>query len=56
MSKEKKTIIFIVEGKSDKFALENIFKKIYRNNKDIQFGFTNGILLDTDELRRFGEE
>ena len=42
MSKEKKTIIFIVEGKSDKFALENIFKKIYRNNKDIQFGFTNG--------------
>lgn len=42
MSKEKKTIIFIVEGSSDKAALENIFKKIYRRNKEIDFGFTNG--------------
>lgn len=42
MAKEKKTIIFIVEGLSDKTALENIFKKIYRRNKEIDFGFTNG--------------
>ena len=35
MAKEKKTIIFIVEGLSDKTALENIFKKIYRRNKEI---------------------
>ena len=42
MAKEKKTIIFIVEGSSDKAALENIFKKIYRRNKEIDFGFTNG--------------
>ena len=42
MTKEKKTIIFIVEGSSDKAALENIFKKIYRKNKEIDFGFTNG--------------
>ena len=42
MVKEKKTIIFIVEGSSDKAALENIFKKIYRRNKEIDFGFTNG--------------
>lgn len=27
MAKEKKTIIFIAEGLSDKAALENIFKK-----------------------------
>ena len=42
MAKEKKTIIFIVEGSSDKAALENIFKKIYSRNKEIDFGFTNG--------------
>lgn len=42
MVKERKTIIFIVEGASDKAALENIFKKIYRRNKEIDFGFTNG--------------
>lgn len=42
MAKERKTIIFIVEGPSDKAALENIFKKIYRRNKEIDFGFTNG--------------
>lgn len=42
MAKEKKTIIFIVEGSSDKTALENIFKKIYKRNKEIDFGFTNG--------------
>jgi len=42
MVKEKKTIIFIVEGPSDKSALEKIFKKIYKRNKEIDFGFTNG--------------
>lgn len=42
MAKEKKTVIFIVEGSSDKAALENIFKKIYKRNKEIDFGFTNG--------------
>jgi hypothetical protein len=42
MAKQKKTIIFIVEGPSDKSALEKIFKKIYKRNKEIDFGFTNG--------------
>lgn len=42
MAKEKKTIIFIVEGPSDKNALESIFKRIYKRNKEIDFGFTNG--------------
>ncbi len=42
MAKERKTIIFIVEGPSDKAALEKIFKKIYRNNSEIDFSFTNG--------------
>lgn len=36
-----KAVIFIVEGATDKRALENIFKKIYRN-KDIHFEFTHG--------------
>ena len=40
MAKEKKTIIFIVEGPSDKNALESIFKRIYKRNKEIDFGFT----------------
>lgn len=42
MAKTKKTVIFIVEGPSDKAALEKIFKKIYKRNKEIDFGFTNG--------------
>lgn len=54
MAKEKKTIIFIVEGSSDKAALENIFKKIYRRNKEIDFGFTNGdITSDPIDYKRF---
>ena len=36
-----KAVIFVVEGKTDKTALENIFKKIYRH-RDIQFEFTRG--------------
>lgn len=42
MGKESKTVIFIVEGASDKSALEKIFKKIYRRNKEIEFTFTSG--------------
>ena len=41
MGKESKTVIFIVEGASDKSALEKIFKKIYRRNKEIEFTFTS---------------
>ena len=37
----KKAVIFIVEGNSDKKALENIFQKIYRH-KDVVFKFMNG--------------
>lgn len=37
----KKTIIFIVEGNSDKNALEKIFQKIYAK-KNIVFKFTGG--------------
>lgn len=36
-----KAVVFIVEGATDKKALENIFKKIYRN-KEIRFEFTHG--------------
>ena len=31
----RKTVLFIVEGPSDEAALEKIFKRIYRKNKNI---------------------
>ena len=37
----KKTVFFIVEGNTDKSALENIFRKIYKY-RNIRFEFTNG--------------
>ncbi len=42
MAEEKKTVLFIVEGKSDKTALEKIFKVIYKRNRKIEFKFTEG--------------
>lgn len=42
MKKAKKTVLFIVEGISDKEALEKIFKQIYKNNKEIEFTFAQG--------------
>lgn len=36
-----KAVVFIVEGATDKRALQNIFKKIYRH-KEIHFEFTHG--------------
>lgn len=42
MKKPKKTVLFIVEGISDKEALEKIFKQIYKNNKEIEFTFAQG--------------
>lgn len=42
MGEVKKTALFIVEGSSDKSALEKIFKTIYRHNKNIEFRFTTG--------------
>ena len=41
----KKTVVFIVEGNSDKKALEKIFQKIY-NHKDIVFKFMGGFVLN----------
>ena len=45
----KKVIIFIVEGNSDKKALEKIFQKIYRN-KDIVFKFTDGDITSDENM------
>ncbi len=42
MGEERKVVLFIVEGVSDKSALENIFQKIYRRNRKIDFKFTKG--------------
>lgn len=39
--KMKKIVFFIVEGNTDKTALEKIFKTIYKH-RDIKFEFTNG--------------
>lgn len=39
---QKKTVLFIVEGPSDKSALEKIFKVIYKGNRNIDFRFTSG--------------
>lgn len=42
MGELRKTVLFIVEGSSDKTALEKIFKKIYKNQHAIEFRFTDG--------------
>lgn len=47
----KKTIFFIVEGKTDKNALETIFKKIYKNT-NIRFEFTNGDITSNDNITK----
>ena len=44
-----KAVIFIVEGVTDKRALENIFKKIYRY-KDIHFEFTHGDITSDENI------
>ena len=44
-----KAVIFIVEGATDKRALENIFKKIYRH-KDIHFEFTHGDITSDENI------
>ena len=46
-----KAVIFIVEGNTDKTALENIFKKIYRH-KDIQFKFTKGDITSDEDVTK----
>lgn len=43
-----KAVVFIVEGATDKKALENIFKKIYRH-KEIHFEFTHGDLTSDED-------
>ena len=45
----KKAVIFIVEGNSDKQALERIFQKIYKT-KNIVFKFTNGDITSDENM------
>lgn len=45
--KLKKTVFFIVEGNTDKTALEKIFKTIYKH-RYIRFEFTNGDVTSDD--------
>ena len=44
-----KAVIFIVEGATDKKALENIFKKIYKY-KEIHFEFTHGDITSDENI------
>lgn len=48
----RKTVLFIVEGPSDEAALEKIFKRIYRKNKNIIFKFTNGDISSDFEVTK----
>ncbi len=45
----EKAVVFIVEGATDKKALENIFKKIYQH-KEIHFEFTCGDLSSDENI------
>ena len=47
--KIRKTVFFIVEGNTDKTALERIFKAIYKH-RDIRFEFTNGDITSGDSI------
>lgn len=47
--KSKKSVLFIVEGSSDKAALEKIFKTIYKE-KNIVFKFTHGDITSNDKI------
>lgn len=53
MSRQKentrKTVFFIVEGNTDKTALEKIFQAIYKH-KNIRFEFTNGDVTSDDAI------
>lgn len=46
-----KAVVFIVEGATDKKALDNIFKKIYRH-KEIQFEFTHGDITSDENINK----
>lgn len=50
-----KAVIFIVEGATDKKALENIFKKIYRH-KEIHFEFTHGDITSDETINKSNVE
>lgn len=47
----KKAVIFIVEGQTDKNALEHIFKVIYKN-KNVTFEFTRGDISSDETVKK----
>ena len=47
----KKTVFFIVEGNTDKTALERVFRKIY-SHKNIRFEFTNGDITSDNNITK----
>lgn len=52
MASERKTVLFIVEGNSDKTALEKILKVIYKKNKNIDFRVTDGDITSDETVNK----
>ena len=50
MARIRKAVLFIVEGSSDKTALEKIFRTIYRNDRNIEFRFTGGDITSDPDI------
>ena len=49
MAKPKPTVLFIVEGKSDKTALKRILNKLYKK-KEINFEVTKGDITSDESV------
>ncbi len=52
MAEARKTVLFVVEGSSDKSALEKIFKTIYKRDRNIEFKFTEGDISSDPEVTK----
>lgn len=50
MARIRKAVLFIVEGSSDKTALEKIFRTIYRKDRNIEFRFTGGDITSDPDI------
>ncbi len=50
MGEKRKVVLFIVEGSSDKQALEKIFQKIYRRSRNIDFKCTDGDISSDEKI------
>ena len=56
MIEGRKVVLFIVEGSTDKQALEKIFKKIYRRIRNIEFKCTEGDISSDEKIDKTNVE